>query len=267
MGKLRLLAALLITSTAFASTDLGRVNGAIKEVLSPFQTDATRARMTVKQLEVGDDDRLSVTGSYGRKAGGLEVALKLSTFTYDHKGGEDPEVITRGNLVFDPYELWGEEPTREWVADLQKEIVDRFKKRVEAYGKAAEVQGSVKSLSQDDQPKNFPGVRARVVTEIDVNEISDQKLKKGLLLQRVELRFDVTKRGIPFELKMTLNPSYSGFVDNQRSLSDFLSNLEKADKSSLQTVYNFVEYLDRFTAEAMKTHSPKTFFNLLPNRK
>ncbi len=270
MGKLRLLAALFIATTAFAATDIRSVNNAIKDVLREFQTAETQAKVTIKEIQPGPNDQgLSLVGNYKRTAGGLEVALKLTTFTYDRQGSAAPLVVARGNLGFDPYELWGEEPTREWVDDLQKEILDRFKKSVEAYGDAAQVTGKVKSLTQqaEEGQKPFPGVRARAVTEIDIEKISSRDLRRGLLLQRVELRFDVTNKGIPFELKMTLNPQYSGFVDNQKSLSDFLVNLNKADRSALQTIYNFAQYIDRFTLEALRTRSPKPFLNLLPNRK
>lgn len=209
-------ATLALTATASViklDERVPELNTVIAEILTPFQTAASKATFSVLALETNEQTmtKLKVTGFYGRVGKAQAMTVNVSDITFKFNDGA-PVTRAKGSAAIDLTKLFPAEQIDALVDGAEEMVKDMAGNFTKEYGDAVTLDVRVieKIKGADEHYESF---KAFLGVKIDLSKLPEGKKAEDIPLTEAAVSINIALgSGLSLNGQVVHNPGWKGWA-------------------------------------------------------
>ena len=237
--KLKVLAGMLVATTALAFSPIDDLNKALVELLKPINNNVTSAKLAFTSLDIADNKINSAAAYLDYSKSGELSDLNFKPNVSYSNGEIAANLTTHVDLVA----VVGQETINELGPAAEAIVRDTANNFITDFGDAATV--DVKTTEEKyDNEGNLTMLSVVGEMQVDMNRLPEDVSKEEVVFTRATLAFTVGLDTLSVQGVMTLNPASVDVQVFEQELLERLKRLIEQDDRTMTDLQEFVKTLD-----------------------
>lgn len=257
-SALPLFVALFSAGVAFANPTvraaLTDLNAEVVNLLTPFQNDQTKAELVFDDIQTNATNALALRlhASFDKIGSVNTLNLKVDELSYDYAGGIAPTTVIRGSIGLDFTKMFAPEEINELTNDLEATLKEYAGGYIEEYGSAVTIKALIDQRTTDTAG-NTVSMSGVMSFAIDLGKLPANKKVEDVMLSSGQMTFKADfKTGASLDVRMTSNPAYHGFREDESGLKDILDRLLARDPDLMSQLSDLVGMIDGYAGNVVE---------------
>ncbi|KTD00866.1 hypothetical protein OQJ19_14685 [Fluoribacter gormanii] len=254
-----------LISGAFAvDNTLDLLNLEIANILSPFQNQATVAKLKFDAVEIDKEraSKVALNSLYNKVGSKNNFEVKVDNLSYDYGNGTSPTTVLKGSVGLDLTKFLTPQESNQIIPSAIEFLQELVKSYTEEYGDAIFIKGVVTSTTKDADG-NYTGLTALISTKIDLDKLPEDLSRESVMITDAFVSVTLNlKSGFALDAFVVSNPEYWGFQENQIGLKEILEHLLARDEEAIEMINTLFINLD-FMASNIVEIDNESFWNLI----
>ena len=251
--KLKVLAAMLVATTAVALTPIDDLNKAVEALLKPINNNLTKAELVFTALEVNETSALKagLNADYRKQGELTDLALVISELSYDRNiTGKGPRVLFDASVDANLLAIVDQEMINEIGPEIVGVITDMAQNFLQEYGTAAEV---LVRTEEDNYDKdgNLVSLRVYGSVKVDLKRLPEAMPLSEVPVTQAEITLAAGVRGLSAEGTVIMNPAYKAFNDDELGLKEAIEMLLAQEPDTMRDIQDIAVSIDEFIGTAV----------------
>jgi len=250
--------ALSVSAATQIKSGVAALNKAVEELLLPFNTEKTLAKMIFSKIETNEvrATDLSMTTHY-KKIGTYNVLdLNLSKLKY-HYDKTNPTVKLNASLAFDLTKYLTPTELDSYVEGAQEILESLVSETLKEYGTAARVKLDILNKTKN-KDGHYTSLKAQAVIKINISELPKNVQVNEVFAKEASILISViANKSTSAKISVVMNPKYKGFDPDQTGLKETLDALKNADAKTLSDLQTTIAFIDYVATTMVETEAKK----------
>lgn len=250
--KLKVLAGMLVATTALAFSPIDDLNEAVVGLLKPINNNLTKAEIVFESLEVDDKRALlaSVVADYRKKGELTDLHLSIPDMSYAYNGTWGPTASFNVGITTDLLAIVDQETINEMGPMVSEIVTDLAMDYLEQYGPAAEVE--VKTVEEKyDDAGNLINIIVSGRVKVDLKKLPETVPVEDVMFKSVNVRLKAGLDGFSAQGTVIMNKDYRAFQEDQEGLKELIEELLAQDPNTMRGLQETAMWVDSMVSDAI----------------
>lgn len=237
------------------TTKLLQLNDAIVDLLQPFNTADTKAKVNFGRVETNADRALAMSASVDyAKRGPNGSATVTGSVDYDYPVGGVPRTKADLNLGFNVLNVVEQRTINQFGPMADKMVAGFAQDFLSEYGQAAAVNAKV-TRRDVDAAGNLTAIAVDLNAKIDLSRVPAAK-QASVMFAELGVKLEITLAGASLKIDLVTNPAHSSFARDQDGLKERLEKLLARDADQMDEIRSMIRMFDQFAGQVTRKQTP-----------